>query len=337
MPDDRDADRPGLLQRLLGKSPAVLHGLVDRLKGLGAGLGLVRPPAPAADVEPVGSRFIDGTFTDTAGSRNYKLFIPRGYDGQAVPLLVMLHGCTQSPDDFAAGTRMNALAETHACLVVYPEQPASANAQKCWNWFVPDDQERGRGEPALLAGITRQVMRDYRVDPRRVYVAGLSAGGATAAIMAAAYPDLFAAVGVHSGLARGAARDLKSALSAMLQGETVSAARDGRPVPTIVFHGTVDKTVNPRNGDRVVAQALAGAVGLQKRTEQGKAGDGHAFERTLYVAADGTVVLEHWAVQGAGHAWSGGSPAGSFTDPKGPDASHEMLRFFLANPRAAAA
>ena len=131
MPDDRDADRPGLLQRLLGKSPAVLHGLVDRLKGLGAGLGLVRPPAPAADVEPVGSRFIDGTFTDTAGSRNYKLFIPRGYDGQAVPLLVMLHGCTQSPDDFAAGTRMNALAETHACLVVYPSsrpRPTRRNA-----------------------------------------------------------------------------------------------------------------------------------------------------------------------------------------------------------------
>jgi poly(hydroxyalkanoate) depolymerase family esterase len=292
-----------------------------------------------ADIVPTGSRFLDASFVGQAGSRNYKLFVPRGYDGQAVPLVVMLHGCTQSPEDFAAGTRMNAVAETHVCLVAYPEQPASANPQRCWNWFVPGDQQRDQGEPALIAGITRQVMQGYKVDRRRVYVAGLSAGGATAAIMALTYPDLYAAVGVHSGLARGAASDLKSALAAMGRGETVSPVEgDGRPtVPTIVFHGDRDKVVSPRNGERVVAQALGSVADLQREDETGQVEAGHGYDRRLYKTAAGTVMLEYWNIRGAGHAWSGGSPAGTYTDPMGPDASHEMLRFFLANPRAAAA
>jgi poly(hydroxyalkanoate) depolymerase family esterase len=234
---------------------------------------------------------------------------------------------------------MNVLAEEHGVLVVYPGQTPAANAQKCWNWFSPGDQERDRGEPALIAGITRQVMRDHAIDPARVYVAGLSAGGAAAAIMGAAYPDLYAAVGVHSGLACGAARDIPSALTAMRQGAATPHRADDvgrRIVPTIVFHANRDGTVNPRNGDQVIAQAkAAAAAGLQTRTERGQVPRGHAYSRTLHTDAGGKPLLEQWVVHGGGHAWSGGSTAGSYTDPRGPDASREMLRFFLDHPHPA--
>ena len=292
-------------------------------------------PAQAPAAMPEGARFIAGSFSSDIGTRGYKLYIPSTYTGAPAPLVVMLHGCTQSPDDFAAGTGMNALAEEHACLVAYPGQTQSANAQKCWNWFSPADQRRDTGEPALIAGITRQVMRDYAVDRRRVYVAGLSAGGAAAAIMGQAYPDLYAAVGVHSGLACGAARDIPSALAAMRHGAAVSP-RTGhggasRIVPTIVFHADKDGTVHPRNGDQVITQSAAGG-GLRAEAESGQVPGGHRYRRTVHTNAAGEIVLEQWLVHGGGHAWSGGSPAGSYTDPRGPDASREMLRFFLDHP-----
>jgi poly(hydroxyalkanoate) depolymerase family esterase len=251
----------------------------------------------------------------------------------------MLHGCTQSPDDFAAGTRMNAAAEEHTCLVVYPGQTVSANMQRCWNWFSEGEQHRDRGEPALIAGITREVMRNYAVDPRQVYVTGLSAGGATAAIMGDAYPDLYAAIGVHSGLACGAASDMPSAFAAMRGGahRAASAARSGAQrhiIPVIVFHGDRDTTVNPRNAEAVVSQSAGGAP-LKRHSEDGQIPGGHAFSRTLHTTADGQTVIEQWAVYGAGHAWFGGSPAGSYTDPRGPDATREMLRFFLEHPHPA--
>jgi poly(hydroxyalkanoate) depolymerase family esterase len=247
----------------------------------------------------------------------------------------MLHGCKQSPDDFAAGTRMNTVAEETGCFVAYPAQDASANVSKCWNWFSPTDQRRDEGEPALIVGITRQIMRDYSVDPRRVCVAGLSAGAAAAAIMGMTYPDVYAAIGVHSGLACGAARDLPSAFAAMRKGDEGSRSAlsgGGRqlPVPTIVFHGDQDRIVSPRNGDHVIAQASGIRSGdMARRVEHGRVPGGRSYIRTSFAAKSGEVTLEQWVIHGAGHAWSGGSPAGSYTDPKGPDAAREMLRFFL--------
>ena len=285
-------------------------------------------PRPAPDPLPDGATFTTASYTGTAGTRDYKLYVPANRSGQPLPLIVMLHGCTQSPDDFAAGTRMNKLAEEHGCLVAYPAQPSSANAQKCWNWFSPDDQRRDQGEPSLIAGITRQIMRDHPVDPSRVYIAGLSAGGAAAAIMGDAYPELYAAVGVHSGLPTGAARDLPSAFAAMRQG-AAGSGRGSRAVPTIVFHGDKDTTVHPSNGDAVAARSTASATGLRPTVQRGQTPGGHAYSRTVHADASGRALCEQWTIHGAGHAWAGGSPSGSYTDPRGPDATREMLRFFF--------
>jgi poly(hydroxyalkanoate) depolymerase family esterase len=329
--------------------PEALRGFLDQVNASDFKPGDFKLPgagmpsfsaAPARVAVPEGAQFLTAHFSNKAGSRPYKLYVPSGYRaGQPVPLIVMLHGCTQSPDDFAAGTRMNDAAEKHMCLVAYPGQTGAANMQKCWNWFNEGDQQRGQGEPSLIAGITRQVMCDYAVDPARVYVAGLSAGGAAAAVMGDAYPDLYTAIGVHSGLACGAARDMQSALSAMQRGGTVAAASSGKPrrlVPAIVFHGDRDGTVNPRNGDAVVAQS-AQATELATRVEDGRVPGGHAYRRTLHIDASRRTVIEQWVVHGAGHAWFGGSPAGSYTDPRGPDATREMLRFFLEHTHPAAA
>jgi poly(hydroxyalkanoate) depolymerase family esterase len=267
-------------------------------------------------------------FSDAAGSRRYKVYVPSGDRGPGLPVVVMLHGCTQNPDDFAAGTRMNALAEEQGFLVAYPEQPQSAHMQRCWNWYAEGDQVREGGEPALLAGIARAVVAEFSADPGRVYAAGLSAGGAAAAILAATYPDLFAAVGVHSGLACGAARDLPGAFAAM-KGQGAAPEPNRRAVPTIVFHGDGDRTVHPVNGDRVVAQA-APASGLAETVTRGTSPGGMAYTRTVRADASGRPVLEQWVLHGAGHAWSGGDPEGSYTEPRGPDASRAMIHFFLA-------
>jgi poly(hydroxyalkanoate) depolymerase family esterase len=311
------------------KSPVRLDSMKD-FSRLGLRGPITRAPPSTSDIAPKSTRFIEGTFSNAAGSRTYKLFIPSRYQGKPHPLIVMLHGCTQSPDDFAAGTRMNFLAEEQNCFVAYPEQPSGANQAKCWNWFRTGDQQRGGGEPSLIAGITRQIMRDHAIDPKRVYVAGLSAGGAAAAIMAATYGDLYAAVGIHSGLACGAASDLPSAFMAMRQGsgpETLEKV--GSVMPTIVFHGDRDTTVHPDNGDQILQQS-AKATSPGTKVLRGRVPDGHAYTRTMVTDQSGRVISEHWNVHGAGHAWSGGSPAGSYTDPRGPDATREMLRFFLA-------
>jgi poly(hydroxyalkanoate) depolymerase family esterase len=296
-----------------------------------------RAPVSTPDIVPEGGKFIEAVYTNAAGSRAYKLYIPSHYQGQALPLIVMLHGGTQTPDDFAAGTRMNLIAEEQTCLVVYPTQPGHANLAKCWNWFRAGDQCRGRGEPSLIAGITRQVMHDYSVDAQRVYVGGLSAGAAAAAVMGATYPDLYAAIGVHSGLACGTADDLISAFAAMRQGDSRCSSASSEAtdileeqsqfVPTIVFHGDRDNIVHPRNADHVISCSLRGSK-WQTKVDRGRVPNGHAYTRTIHSDANGRAMLEQWCVHGAGHAWSGGSPAGSYTDPRGPDATREMLRFF---------
>jgi poly(hydroxyalkanoate) depolymerase family esterase len=326
--------------------PAEVRGLVEA--HLPAGLpdfasyaSPERGPLPFADAHPVavpaGAHFLAGSFSNEAGTRPYKLYVPSGYHGHPVPLIVMLHGCTQSPDDFAAGTAMNGVAEEQTCLVVYPGQTVSAHGQKCWKWFSADDQQRGKGEPLLIAGLTRQIMRDYAIDPTRVYVAGLSAGGATAAIMGETYPDLYAAIGVHSGLACGAASSLPTAFAAMAQGGAgrlggrSASGVERRFVPTIVFHGDNDATVSPRNGEEVVAQVAQDAV-LRMRVQKGRVPGGHAYTRTIHADQAGASIIELWVIHGAGHAWCGGSPKGSYTDQRGPDATREMMRFFCEHP-----
>ena len=342
---------PGLLDGLPSSLPNGLPGLPNGLPGLPDGIpglpnGLPNGlPGPA--VVPAGGRFVERSYAGPAGGRAYKLYVPSGYTGEGeVPLVVMLHGCTQNPDDFAAGTSMNELAETHTFLVAYPAQAQNANMQKCWNWFKASDQQRGQGEPAIIAGITRQVVEEYGVADGRVYVAGMSAGGAMAAIMGATYPDLYAAVGVHSGLAPGAAHDMPSDFSAMQRGGASNAHRDGRPVgseasvPVIVFHGDRDTTVHPRNAEQLIAhyrtvddtpsgrnasgKPLPPVVAVRK----GQIPGGHTYTRATQRDAEGRPIMEQWTVHGLGHAWSGGSRAGSYTDAKGPDASAEMMRFF---------
>jgi poly(hydroxyalkanoate) depolymerase family esterase len=293
---------------------------------------------------PVKGQFITRSYSDAAGTRQYKIYIPASSSAPGLPLVVMLHGCKQDPDDFAAGTRMNALAEEHGLIIAYPQQSNAANGSKCWNWFQAKHQQRERGEPSLIAGITREVAATLEVDTRRIYIAGLSAGGAMAAVMANAYPDLYAAVGIHSGLAHDAALDLSSALSAMRgdgsqrRPRKRSGNRSLRRVPVIVFHGDNDKTVHPSNGDELIAQASripadskapGEADATLERTVERTRAHGRDYTRITYQDAAGKPIIEQWLVHGAAHAWFGGSTEGSFTDPAGPDASREMLRFFL--------
>ena len=305
-------------------SPSTRSATLDRLLKPRIRIGAVVERASAA--LPPGARFEERTHGSALAQLSYKLYVPGSHDGTPLGLLVMLHGCTQSPDDFARGTRMNTLAEEHGFVVAYPAQAQSANASRCWNWFSASHQHRDGGEPSLVAGITREVMRELAIDPRRVHVAGLSAGGAMASILGAAYPELYAAVGVHSGLAPHAAHDMPSAFAAMRRGAAHSAA-SGRNVPTIVFHGDADPTVSAINGDQVMEQAR-GTAQLYRRTEAGCSADGVAYTRSVESFADGRPCLEQWLLHGGGHAWSGGDPGGSFVAPHGPDASREMLRFF---------
>lgn len=306
-------------------------------------------PKPAADARIAAQplltpEFIDSTYSCEAGTRPYKLFVPHAPGTQSRPLVVMLHGCRQNPADFAVGTRMNELAHARGIVVLYPGQVLKANHLNCWNWFRPEEQQRGQGEPAIIAGLTSHVMETHGIDSRRVYIAGLSAGGAMAAALAATYPEIFAAVGVHSGLPHAAAHNFATAMSAMRHGPAARAANrrpsERVPLPTIVFHGEEDTTVHPGNGDEVIAQTRWDAEafadsqnGNGMEVTRAEVPGGRAYTHTRHFDRNGRCDAEHWLVHGAGHAWSGGSAEGSFTDPLGPDASAQMLRFFLEHPK----
>lgn len=340
----------------LGPTLAV-RTMTQAIRSALAGLALVPPPARGQGVDPtahsakrVGARaqFVERRYSGPAGTRAYKLFIPANAPSRAAPLLVMLHGCKQDPDDFAAGTRMNELAQRHGFLVAYPAQSRGANGANCWNWFRARDQQRDDGEPSILAGIAREIATLHPIDERRVFVAGLSAGAAMAVILGVTYPDVFAAVGAHSGLPYGAARDVGSAFAAMHGGERAQpgwlaeaalASDLSEPItlatPIIVFHGDRDRTVAASNSDAIVQQAVLAAPARaaaepRVRASGPESATMRSHTTTVYPDASGRPRVEQWVVHGGTHAWSGGSAKGSYTDTRGPDASAEMIRFFLA-------
>jgi poly(hydroxyalkanoate) depolymerase family esterase len=289
-------------------------------------------PGKAPEI-PDGAQFLSRSYACAAGRRSYKLYIPSRHRAGRQPLLVMLHGGTQDADDFAAGTRMNALAEEHGFLVAYPSQCKSANPSLCWNWFKPGDQMRDAGEPSIIAGITTEIIAEHDIDPQRVFVAGLSAGGAMAAVMVATYPEIYAGVGIHSGLPYRSASDVASAFSAM-RGDRGQKRRQRKSrhtsdhalrVRTIVFHGDADQIVHPSNGAKIVEAHAKTGDSMESTT----ASTSRGYTRTITRDKTGAVVVEQWLIHGSGHAWSGGSPDGTYTDRHGPDASREMLRFFL--------
>jgi poly(hydroxyalkanoate) depolymerase family esterase len=295
------------------------------------GLARVRPRKPLEI--PDGAQYLSRSYACAAGRRSYKLYVPHRQHAGRRPLLIMLHGGTQDADDFAAGTRMNVLAEEHGFLVAYPSQCKSANPSLCWNWFKPEDQVRGAGEPSIIAGITDEIVAEYDIDPQRVFVAGLSAGGAMAGVMGATYPEVYAAVGVHSGLPYRSATDVASAFSAMRgdpglqrrQRKTGPSSDHALRVRTIVFHGDADQIVHPSNAAKIIEAKTGDTVERAKVRSSAS----RAYTRAVTRDKTGTVVVEQWLIHGSGHAWSGGSADGTYTDPHGPDASRELLRFFL--------
>lgn len=299
------------------KRKGLAETLRDLQKQRGSKAATAHNAARAAPV-PEGARFETRQFDGPQGGRMYRLYVPSCGQSELRGMVMMLHGCTQSAADFATGTAMNAQAEAHNFLVAYPEQTSAHNPNLCWNWFEPQHQTATGGEPAILADLAQTLGTEFALPEQATFAAGLSAGGAMAALLGSLRSDVFAAVGVHSGLAPLAARDMMSAFAAM-QGRGAGGGR-ALTCPAIILHGLADNTVAPVN-----ASSLAGTITLAERSSFSK--DGRKVQLTKGETADGNAI-ELWLLEGAGHTWSGGSPAGSHTDAAGPDASAEMIRFF---------
>ena len=314
-----------------------LSRLQAGLGGLAATGGTKMCGAATSDTVPSGAHFRQEQYECAAGNRSYRTYVPASAEKGVTGIVLMLHGCTQTAEDFAAGTDMNTLAEQHGFVVIYAQQSRGSNAQSCWNWFSRGDQRRDRGEPAILAGLTSRVMAEHDVPSDRVFVAGLSAGAAMAVILGETYPDLFSAIGVHSGLPFGSAKDVQSAFAAMGGRNRSDTATSGVPSPlrTIIFHGTTDQTVHPANGEQIAEDSAASCSEPTVEIVEKGSVAGRSFDRRITTTLNGLSKLEHWIVDGLGHAWSGGSPEGSYTDPTGPSASQEMIRFFFDMPERA--
>ena len=290
-----------------------------------------------------GNRSLDGTYSDDIGTLKYKLYLSAALRDRP-PLFVMLHGASQTASDFAIGTRMPEVVEECGGIALFPEQSRSAHPLGCWNWYDTRHQLADGGEPSLIVGLTRKIAAEYGVDLRRIYVAGMSAGGAMAVILAQAFPGVYAAVGVHSGIPMGVAHDLISALRTMSSGPPEAwPGQQGLSnlTPTIVFHGDSDRTVHPLNAVALLAQALRSDGVSSQAADTPSVGPvsmpgGREVTLTTHRRHARASHAELWIVHGIGHAWTGGSSKGSFTDESGPDASREMLRFFLAQTLARA-
>jgi poly(hydroxyalkanoate) depolymerase family esterase len=286
--------------------------------------------------------FTEHTFKSDAGERQYWLYVPASLKAdKPASLIVMLHGCTQDGPDVARGTRLNEWAEREGFIVAYPQQSQAMNNLKCWNWFVPQHQTRESGEPAIIAGITREVMGKHKIDASRVFIGGVSAGAAMAGLAAAAYPELYSALALHSGPEFRAATNMGEALTAMKQGgpDPVQQGtyayqmmdKRARAIPVIVFHGAKDAVVFPVNGEQAAKQWIStndhaddGAANNSLKIETSR---GAGYARTVAKGKQ-RALIEYWLYDELGHAWSGGSPDGTYTDPKTPDATAEMIRFF---------
>ena len=287
----------------------------------------VRTASPCVDA-------VEGRFESDVGTIEYMLYPPCKRTGGEMSLVVMLHGAGQDAADFAAGTRMHAHAAAEDTWVLYPGQRRDVPL-RCWSWFGEDGQTRGEGEPALLAALTRWIIAEHDISPRRVYAAGLSAGAAMAVVLGQTYPDVYAAIGSHSGIPYAAASDVFAAFDVMARGPT--GTRRSRPgvarIPTIVFHGDADRTVHPDNANALVAGAVKGGPTAQRPLSTRRAANAgiRAHTTTTYRDSRDRECAQQWVVHDAGHAWSGGSADGSYTDPSGPDATGAMLRFFRSH------